>query len=169
MQSKCKRVLAAILLMGVLDMYKKIICPVDGSPTSNSGMHEAIKLAKDQNAKLRFLHVIDTYFPILDVTGDLNVIYIDEILRKNGKKVLKKAEEAALKAGVDADSKVLEAIGDRVSKFIVDEAEEWPAELIVMGTHGLRGIERLVMGSDAETVARTSPVPVLLIRKAETS
>jgi nucleotide-binding universal stress UspA family protein len=70
---------------------------------------------------------------------------------------------------VDADSKVLEAIGGRVSKFVVSEAEEWPADLIVMGTHGLRGIERLVMGSDAETVARTSPVPVLLVRKASSS
>lgn len=147
-------------------MYKQIICPIDGSPTSNSGMNEAIQLAKDQNAKLRFLHVIDTYFPILDVTGDLNVIYIDEILRKNGKKVLKKAEDAAHKAGVVADSKVLEAIGGRVSKFVVSEAESWPADLIVMGTHGLRGVERLVIGSDAETVARTSQVPVLLVRKS---
>jgi nucleotide-binding universal stress UspA family protein len=150
-------------------MYKQIICPIDGSPTSNSGMNEAIQLAKDQNAKLRFLHVIDTYFPILDVTGDLNVIYIDEILRKNGKKVLKKAEDAAHKAGVVADSKVLEAIGGRVSKFVVSEAESWPADLIVMGTHGLRGVERLVMGSDAETVARTSPVPVMLVRKSTTA
>jgi len=146
-------------------MYRQIICPIDGSPTSTLGMNEAIRLAKDQNAKLRFLHVIDTYFPILDVTGDLNVIYIDEILRKNGKKVLKKAEDAAHKAGITADSKVLEAIGGRVSKFIVSEAEEWPADLIIMGTHGLRGVERLVMGSDAETVARTSPVPVLLVRR----
>jgi nucleotide-binding universal stress UspA family protein len=149
-------------------MYKQIICPIDGSPTSNSGMNEAIQLAKDQNAKLRFLHVIDTYFPILDVSGDLNVIYIDEILRKNGKKVLKKAVEAAHKSGVVADSKVLEAIGGRVSKFVVSEAKSWPADLIVMGTHGLRGVERLVMGSDAETVARTSPVPVLLVRKSPT-
>ena len=78
-------------------MYKQIICPVDGSATSNNGMHEAIKLAKDHNAKLRFLHIIDTYFPILDVTGDLNVIYIDEILRKNGKKVLKKAPNRSMK------------------------------------------------------------------------
>lgn len=145
-------------------MYRHIVCPIDGSKTSTLGMNEAIRLAKDQNAELRFLHVIDTYFPILDVTGDLNVIYIDEILRKNGKKVLKKAEDAAHKAGITADSKVLEAIGGRVSKFIVSEAEEWPADLIIMGTHGLRGIERLVMGSDAETVARTSPVPVLLVR-----
>jgi nucleotide-binding universal stress UspA family protein len=57
-----------------------------------------------------------------------------------------------------------EAIGDAVAQFIVSEAKKWPADLIVMSTHGLRGIERLVMGSDAETVVRTSHVPVLLIR-----
>jgi nucleotide-binding universal stress UspA family protein len=145
-------------------MYKQILCPVDGSQTSNCGMHEAIQLAKETNAKLRFLHVIDMYFPVVDVTGDLDVVYIDEILRKNGKKVLKKALEAAHKAEVDADTKMVEAIGARISKFVVNEIKEWPADLVVMGTHGLRGVERLVMGSDAETILRTSPVPVLVVR-----
>lgn len=145
-------------------MYKQILCPIDGSQTSNCGMHEAIQLAKETNAKLRFLHVIDMYFPVVDVTGDLDVVYIDEILRKNGKKVLKKALEAAHKAEVDADTKMVEAIGARISKFVVNEIKEWPADLVVMGTHGLRGVERLVMGSDAETILRTSPVPVLVVR-----
>ncbi len=146
-------------------MYKHILCPVDGSTTSNCGMMEAIHLAKDQNAKLRFLHVIDMYFPILDATGDFNVVYIDDVLRENGKKVLKNAEVVAHKAGVEADSRMVEAIGGRVSKFVMQQVKEWPADLIVMGTHGLRGIERLVMGSDAETIVRTSLVPVLLVRE----
>ena len=145
-------------------MYKQILCPVDGSPTSNNGMMEAIHLAKDQHAKLRFLHVIDMYFPIMDATGDFNVVYMDDVLRENGKKVLHKAEAAAHKAGVEADSRMVEAIGGRVSKFVMQQVKEWPADLIVMGTHGLRGIERLVMGSDAETIVRTSLVPVLLVR-----
>ena len=146
-------------------MYKQILCPIDGSPTSNCGMLEAIHLAKDQHAKLRFLHVIDMHFPILDATGDFNVVYLDDVLRENGKKVLKKAEIAAHKAGVEVDSRTVEAIGGRVSKFVMQQVKEWPADLIVMGTHGLRGIERLVMGSDAETVVRTSLVPVLLVRE----
>jgi nucleotide-binding universal stress UspA family protein len=146
-------------------MYKQILCPIDGSPTSNCGMMEAIHLAKDQNAKLRFLHVIDMYFPILDATGDFNMVVIDDVLRENGKKVIHKAEAAAHKAGVEADSRMVEAIGGRVSKFVTQQVKEWPADLIVMGTHGLRGIERLVMGSDAETIVRTSLVPVLLVRE----
>lgn len=150
-------------------MYKQILCPVDGSATSNYGMHEAIRLAQDQDAKLRFLHVIDTYFPILDVTGDLNVVYVVDMLRDNGKKVLRKAEIAAHKAGVVAESKVVESIGDQVAKCIIEDIDDWHADLIVMGTHGLRGIERMVMGSDAETVARTSHVPVLLVRNPKES
>jgi nucleotide-binding universal stress UspA family protein len=145
-------------------MYKQILCPIDGSPASNTAMNEAIRLAKDQNAKLRFLHAIDTFFPILDVSDDLNLIYIAEILRKNGKKLLKKAKEAARKEGVITDSKEVESFGNRVSKFVVKEAEEWPADLIVMGTQGLRGFEHLIMGSDAQTIIRNSHVPVMLIR-----
>jgi nucleotide-binding universal stress UspA family protein len=148
-------------------MYKQILCPVDGSPTSNCGMLEAIHLAKDQHAKLRFLHVVDMYFPILDATGDFNVVYMDDILRENGKKVIHKAEVAAHKAGVEADSRTIEGIGGRVSKFVMQQVKEWPADLIVMGTHGLRGIERLVMGSDAETIVRTSTVPVLMVRQQQ--
>lgn len=150
-------------------MFKRILCPVDGSPTSNCGMIEAIQLAKNQKAKLRFLHVIDLYFPIVDATGDFNVVYIDDILRRNGKDVLKQAEAAASKEGVTADSVMLEAIGNRVSKFVIKQAEDWPADLVVMGTHGLRGIERLVMGSDAETVVRYSPVPVLLVKNTKSA
>lgn len=146
-------------------MYKQILCPVDGSPTSNCGVREAIHLAKDQNAKLRFLHVVDMYLPVLDATGDFNILYLDNVLRDNGRSVLKKAEIAAHKAGVEVDSRTVEAIGGRVSKFVMQQAKEWPADLIVMGTHGLRGVERLVMGSDAETIVRNSPVPVLLVRE----
>jgi nucleotide-binding universal stress UspA family protein len=145
-------------------MYKQILCPVDGSPTSNCGMAEAIQLAKDQNAKIHFLHVVDNYFPIMDTTGDLNYIDITEILRENGKKILKKSDKAADLAGVSADSKMVISTRGQIHKSILDHVKKCHADLIVMGTHGLRGFKRLVMGSDAETVVRTSPVPVLLVR-----
>jgi nucleotide-binding universal stress UspA family protein len=148
-------------------MYKQILCPVDGSSTSDCGMVEAIQLAKDQKAKIRFLHVVDNYFPIMDATGDLNFIDLTEILRENGKKILKKAEAAASKAGVTANSKMVESTRAQIHKYIIDQINECNADLIVMGTHGLRGFERLVMGSDAETVVRTSPVPVLLVRNTK--
>lgn len=149
-------------------MYKRILCPVDGSDTSNAGMHEAIKLAKEQNAQLHFLHVIDTYVPIVDLSGDFNVTYMIDILRENGEKVIQYAAASAQKAGVIADTKTIESVGGRTASYIVQEAETWPADLIVMGTHGLRGISRLVMGSDAENVLRSSNVPVLLVKSPRT-
>lgn len=149
-------------------MYKRILCPVDGSDTSNAGMHEAIKLAKEQNAQLHFLHVIDTYVPIVDLSGDFNVTYMIDILRENGEKVIQYVAASAQKAGVIADTKTIESVGGRTASYIVQEAETWPADLIVMGTHGLRGISRLVMGSDAENVLRSSNVPVLLVKSPRT-
>ncbi len=145
-------------------MYKQILCPIDGSNTSNCGMVEAINLAKVHHAKLRFLHVVDTYFPILDANGDLNVLYLADIQRSQGEKILKAAEDSALQSGVSADSKIIESIGERVSTLIIKQVEEWPADLIVMGTHGLRGFARFMMGSDADAVIKQSHVPVLLVK-----
>lgn len=145
-------------------MYKHILCPIDGSVTSNAGMHEAIQFAKEQNAQLHFLHVIDTYIPIVDMSGDFNITYMINILRENGENIIKNALAAAKKSGVIAEIKTIESVGGRAASYIVQEAEKWPADLIVMGTHGLRGISRLVMGSDAENVLRTSKVALLLVK-----
>lgn len=145
-------------------MYQQILCPVDGSETSIFGMHEAILLAKSLNAQIRFLYVIDLYFPVMNISGEFDTVYLDDILRKHGQKVLQQAENEANSAGVKADSKIVETIGHRVSELILDEAKSWPADLIIMGTHGLRGIERIVIGSDAESVVRKCSVPVLLVK-----
>ena len=145
-------------------MYKHILCPIDGSSTSDCGMTHAIELAKDQKANLHFLHVVDNYFPIVDITGDLNYIDITERLREHGNKILTQANEAAKLAGVSASAKLVASTRGQIFKSILNHVNKCHADLIVMGTHGLRGIERLVMGSDAETIVRTSPVPVLLVR-----
>lgn len=145
-------------------MYKHILCPVDGSLTSDCGMSHAIELAKDQQAHLHFLYVVDNFFPVVDATGDVNYIEITEKLREYGKKILAQANETATLAGVSASAKLVNCTGGQIYKSILKDVNKCHADLIVMGTHGLRGIERLVMGSDAETIARTSPVPVLLVR-----
>ena len=144
-------------------MYKKILCPVDGSETSNRGIQEAIKLASDQHAELMFIHVVDAYFPIIDGVGNFIPVDIKEVLNENAQAVIADAKKIATNAGIDAESKVLDSVGSRPSATIVDYAKAWPADIIVMGTHGLRGINRVVMGSDAENVIRTSSVPVLLV------
>lgn len=146
-------------------MYKKILCPVDGSETSNRGMQEAIMLAKDQQATLKFVHVVDAYFPIIDGVGNFVPVDITEVLHENAKAVIDKAQAAANDAGLEVEAEVLENLGGRPSATIVDYAESWHADLVVMGTHGLRGINRIVMGSDAEDVVRTFIGSVLLVKQ----
>ena len=87
---------------------------------------------------------------------------------RGGKKIIEKAEALARRNGVTPESVIIESFGGRAADFIVAQANKWRADLIVLGTHGRRGVKRLVMGSDAEQVVRTTPVPVLLVRSKET-
>jgi nucleotide-binding universal stress UspA family protein len=85
-------------------------------------------------------------------------------LREQGQALLKDAVSSARQQGVEADTEIVESPMGPVGAVIAEYAEQWAADLIVIGTHGRRGIRRLVMGSDAEYVVRTTPVPVLLVR-----
>jgi len=145
-------------------MYERILVPVDGSETSKRGLKEAIRLAKEQGARLKCLHVIDEHFLAHDYLGFAYMPDLFESLRKNGETILEEASEEAEKGGVSAESVLRESGGIRVSEAILDEANAWAADLIVMGTHGRRGISHLALGSDAELVVRGSKVPVLLVR-----
>jgi nucleotide-binding universal stress UspA family protein len=144
-------------------MYKKILVPVDGSETSLLGLQHAILLAKDQKAALRLLHVVHDFF-IIGGRGLATLGELLEELRERGQTILTDAASSARKQGVEVDTKSVEAPLGPVGAVITDYAEQWPADLIVLGTHGRRGVRRLVMGSDAEYVVRTTPVPVLLVR-----
>ena len=150
-------------------MYKKILVPIDGSPASNLGLNEAIKLAKDQGAKLRLFHLVDEYIAVSSPDGVAfsNTDDLLESLRQGGKKIIEKAEALARRNGLTPESVMLESFGGRAADFIVEQANKWRADLIVLGTHGRRGVKRLVMGSDAEEIVRTTPVPVLLVRMIE--
>jgi nucleotide-binding universal stress UspA family protein len=152
-------------------MYKKILVPIDGSPASNLGLNEAIKLAKDQGAKLRLFHLVDEYIAVSSPDGMAfsNTDDLLESLRDGGKKIIEKAEALARRNGLTPESVMLESFGGRAADFIVEQATKWRADLIVLGTHGRRGVKRLVMGSDAEQVVRTTPVPVLLVRSKTTT
>ena len=146
-------------------MYKKILVPIDGSPASSLGLTEAIKLAKDQGAKLRLFHLVDEYVAVSSMDGvTLDTGDLLDALRQTGKKIVAKAEAQARRHGLTPEAVMLESFGGRAADFIVQQAKKWGADLIVLGTHGRRGVKRLVMGSDAEQVIRTTPVPVLLVR-----
>jgi nucleotide-binding universal stress UspA family protein len=147
-------------------MYQKILVPVDGGATSMRGLAEAIKVAKSHGSQLRLLHIVNGPLPVGGMQPALYGEDVLDALRQGGKAVLKKAEAVVREHALDPDSVLLESIGRPVGGVIVEQAEQWPADLIVMGTHGRRGLSRLVLGSDAELVVRSASVPVLLVRSA---
>lgn len=144
-------------------MYKKILVAVDGSETSNFAFQEAIKLAKEQQATLRLIHVVDEYFY---TTGTIDYDEYEKIIKEEGKAILNKLEAQAHNAGVKAESKLLEIaeFAPRISEKIIEESIASKADLIVIGTHGRRGFNRFLLGSVAEGVIRMATIPVLLIR-----
>jgi len=145
-------------------VYKRIFVPVDGSTASNAGLKEALKLAKDQKARLRLLHIVDQLVIFNTPEAGFNVESVVESMRRNGQQLLKRAVKVAASRGVKAESALIESAGVRVADVITRQAKRWRAGLIVMGTHGRRGVNRMIMGSDAELVVRNAGVPVLLVR-----
>ena len=147
-------------------MYQKILVPVDGSDTSTGGLLEAIKLAQAGGGKLRLVHVVNTAVFALDyaaVTTGLD--NLPGRLRDYGQAALSTAEDVVRQNGLQSESLLLETLSDNTGELIVTQAKEWPADIIVMGTHGRRGLARLAVGSHAEYVLRHTPIPVLLVRK----
>ena len=150
-------------------MYRRILVPIDGSHTSALGLEEAIRLAKNQHARLRLVHVVDQFVVTQNYDG-MALINADELidsLRDSGRQTIARAVALARRHGVKAESAMFESLSGRVSDQILGEAKKWRADLIVMGTHGRRGVTRLVLGSDAEVVLRSTPVPVLLVRSSK--
>ena len=144
-------------------MYNRILVPVDGSAPSNLALMEAIKLVKSMGGKLRLIHVVDEF--VMD--GMYAGVYYPsmiEALRTVGQSTLDGSVATVRQHALEPESNLIETMGHRVADHVVSQAKSWPADLIVIGTHGRRGIRRLLIGSDAELVLRTSPVPVLLVR-----
>jgi nucleotide-binding universal stress UspA family protein len=148
-----------------MPVYKKILVPVDGSHTSTRGLQEAVRIAKDQRAKVRLMHVVDELSVIQGIDGmGAGGGDILDALAESGKKALKNAKTLLDRNGVQAEVVMCRNLSGRVADFIVKEAAKWHAGLIVMGTHGRRGISHALLGSDAEAVVRLSGVPVMLVR-----
>lgn len=146
-------------------MYRRILVPVDASPCSVKGLMEALQLAGVLQARVLLVHVVNELISepaLAPAEYHQNLI---ESMRAVGRQTLADACDLAKAQGVDVESKLIETIGGRASDCIVGAAKEWGADLIVMGTHGRRGMSRLAMGSDAELVVRSAPVPVLLVRE----
>jgi nucleotide-binding universal stress UspA family protein len=146
-------------------MYRRILVPVDGSEPSRLALLEAIRFIKSMGGgKLRLVHVVDEFVMTTPYVAGPYYPSMIEGLRSVGQATLDDAGATVRQHALQAESILLETLGHRVADLVVEQARTWPADLIVMGTHGRRGVRRLLMGSDAELVLRTSPVPVLLVR-----
>jgi nucleotide-binding universal stress UspA family protein len=142
-------------------MYKRILIPVDGSPTSNKALVAALQFARECGASVRVFHALDdlAFISGYEYRGDLV-----ELAAAEAEKILADALAIAKSAGTEADSRLAKKPGVRLGDAVAAEALEWKADLIVIGTHGRRGLGRVIMGSGAEQVIRTAPTPVLVIR-----
>jgi len=148
-------------------MYQRILVPVDGSEASNLGLAEAIRLAGLTKGCLRLLHVVDDLSFSIGIGAHAS--YSGDwlpYLRQSGNAILAQAQAKARQSGIAADVVMHDNFHNSLNELVSEEARKWAADLIVLGTHGRRGVGRMLMGSGAESILRSAPVPVLLVRAA---
>jgi nucleotide-binding universal stress UspA family protein len=146
-------------------MYQHILAAIDKGTASDRVLQEAVCLAKDQHAALRFVYVVDE----VNLYSDVQFVDRSEIEKKwieTGRKILGEAQSFARSTGVNAEIKILatENIGDYVANAIKKEAKDWPADIVVAGTSGRGGLMQLIKSSVAADILRICPVPILLVR-----
>jgi nucleotide-binding universal stress UspA family protein len=145
-------------------MYRKILVPVDGSDTALKGLNEAIKIAKTFGSRIFLVHIVNEFIFDYSYSPAAYAAGVIDGLRERGKTIIAGAAAVVRANGLEPSSAVLESIGGPAADAIVAQASECHADLIVMGTHGRRGLRRVALGSDAEQVVRMATVPVLLVR-----
>jgi nucleotide-binding universal stress UspA family protein len=148
-------------------MYKRIMVAVDESFMTNKVLTTAIELAKSSGAKLAICHAIDeTIFANRQMEMMLpnSVGKAEYKLRLGAQGFLGKAAETASAAGVEVETKLIESEEKHVSDMLASAAAEWKADLLVVGSHGSRGMERFFVGSVAERLVRKAQTSLLLVR-----
>ena len=148
-------------------MYKRMVVAVDGSETSGKALDEATKLAREMSSVILLLHVCEE-MPIMGEPDGMNMILMQnssKAVADAGKELLEKHRRLLVEQGITVETKLVETYGGRIGSVISEEAEKWNADLLVVGTHGRKGIAHLLMGSVAEGLARIASMPVLLVRR----
>lgn len=141
-------------------MYDRILVPTDGSADTERAVEHAAELAVAHGAELRAVYVVNSA-TFAGLPMETSWEGIDDVLREEGESALERVEEVVAKYGVPVETRLLEG---SPSRRIVEYAESEDCDLVVMGTHGRGGIDRLLLGSVAEGVVRASSVPVLTVR-----
>lgn len=148
-------------------MYKKIFVAIDDSSTSQKALSEAIQLAQASQASLCIAHAADEGLLAQHGMGLGSYIDVDgtrQAIRESAEVLLDDAKKQAAAAAVVAETSLLEATDKRVAEQIASGAEAWGADLIIVGTHGRRGVARLLVGSVAENLVRIATTSLLMVR-----
>lgn len=141
-------------------LFKNIILATDGSKYSENAVEYAVELAKISEARISAIYVVDTgAFATIPMDAAWENMY--ELLKTEGNEATEKVEAEAKRSDVEVECFVVEG---HPAEEILKLSENIPADLIVMGTLGKRGLDRFLLGSVAEKVSRTSKVPVMIVR-----
>ena len=140
-------------------IFQKILVAVDGAPISAHAADIAAELAQLSGAEMAFVHVIDAELVNAADTGIQPDVFVASA-KEDARKVI-----AEFRNRLPQQVSALEfvPIGAPHTE-IVNAAKDWPADLIVIGSHGRGGIKRALLGSVAESVMRNAPCPVLVVR-----
>ena len=144
-------------------MFNHILVPIDGSITSMNAVSKASELALAFDSRVTLIHVIDNY-PFIGVGADYALGQNEYLAAATGsaKAALARGVEALAEAGVESDERVID--GHVVHEGILQTARELDTDLIVMGSHGRSGIEKLLLGSVTQRVLQDAPMPVLVVK-----
>ena len=148
-------------------MFKHILLPTDGSKLSDRAIQRGIELAGAVGARVTAMHAIPEFRMMADesfvlpTSADLKKRYEKEA-KSRADKLLAKVTERARAAGVKADAVCV--VGDVPYEAIIDSCKKAKCDMIVMASHGRRGISGLLLGSETSKVLTHSKVPVLVVR-----
>ncbi|WP_153141777.1 universal stress protein [Paraburkholderia agricolaris] len=145
-------------------MYKHILVAIDGSETSEHAFAAALQLAGESGAQLQPIYVVDNPLMAYDASGYDPTILHDAFV-KEGQRLLADTLARMKRENVTGTPRMVDVapIGEDISERIRITANEFNADLLVLGTHGRRGFKRLFLGSVAERVVRSANCPVLLV------
>jgi nucleotide-binding universal stress UspA family protein len=148
-----------------VDMYENIMVAVDGSASSKQALAEALKVARASGAHVSVVYVVDKS-PLFTYAGRFDPHALIDEIRSDGIKVLRDAERAIAQAGVSGDAELVEtgSVGEDIAERLQRYVDEHRIDLAVVGTHGRRGLRRVLLGSVAERFLRGARCPVLMIR-----
>ncbi len=142
-------------------VFEKILVPTDGSRYTEAAMRKAMELAKLSNGVVTALYVVDqTIFR--NIPMDTAIMNVYEILENEGRSALSFAEELGKEYGLEIKTELAEGVPIKV---ILEKSEDH--DIIVMGTLGRSGLSKLLMGSVADKVVKTSKRPVMVVRSPE--